>query len=224
MIAAAAAYNELSWKHMTVWVRQVKSMRIMGKDLHMGKLPFLPVFLTGLLAGIVIMNIGKSILLESTGLLDEYALYHMKYMTVNSNALFYYVLRQRLGTLLILAVFATTYLGLAVCLGTVLWYGMAAGAFLSALVIRYGMKGILFALTGILPQYLLYVPAMLAMLLWCEKLCRSIYFRNTFYPENADSPLKRTTRLIIIFMAVILGAFLESYINPYFMSALLKIF
>ena len=45
------------------------------------------------------MNMGKSILLEKTGPLDEYTLYHMKYMTINSNALFYYVLRQRFGNL-----------------------------------------------------------------------------------------------------------------------------
>ena len=170
------------------------------------------------------MNIGKSILLENTGLLDEYALYHMKYMTVNSNALFYYVLKQRLGTMLLLAVFATTYLGLAVCLGAVAWYGMAAGAFLSALVIRYGLKGIFFAVVGVFPQYLLYVPAMLAMLFWCEKMCRNIYFQNGIYQEGSVSLLKRLLNLVVIFCVVILGCFLESYINPHLMSGLLKIF
>lgn len=170
------------------------------------------------------MNIGKSILLENTGLLDEYALYHMKYMTVNSNALFYYVLKQRLGTMLLLAVFATTYLGLTVCLGAVAWYGMAAGAFMSALVIRYGLKGIFFAVVGIFPQYLLYVPAMLAMLFWCERLCRSIYFKNGIYQEGSVSLLKRLLNLVVIFFVVILGCFLESYINPHLMSGLLKIF
>nr|WP_318683615.1 stage II sporulation protein M [uncultured Acetatifactor sp.] len=197
---------------------------ISGKYLQRGKLPLLPIFLAGFLAGILIMNMGKSILLENTGLLDEYALYHMKYMTVNSNALFYYVLKQRLGTLIMLAVFATTYLGLAVCVGAVLWYGAAAGAFLSALVIRYGLKGILFALTGVLPQYLLYVPAMLAMLLWCESLCRSIYFRNTAFQEGNHSLPKRLIHLAVITAIVIIGCFLESFVNPHLMSALLKIF
>ena len=199
-------------------------LHISGRNTGSGRLPLLPVFLTGILAGIFIMNIGKSILLENTGLLDEYALYHMKYMTVNSNALFYYVLKQRMGTLLILAVSATTYLGLAVCLGMTLWYGMAAGAFLSALVIRYGMKGILFALTGVMPQYLLYVPAMLALLFWCESLCRSIYFRNTVYMEGNMTVPKRLVHLAIIVVAVLAGCFLESFVNPHLMSGLLKIF
>ena len=56
-------------------------MKIAGKGFS-GRLKLLPVFCAGLLAGIVIMNLGKSILLENTGLFDEDTLYHIKYMTV----------------------------------------------------------------------------------------------------------------------------------------------
>ena len=183
------------------------------------------------------MNMGKSILLEKTGLLDEYTLYHMKYMTINSNALFYYVLRQRLGTLFVMAVFATTYLGLAVEIGVVLWYGLAGGSFLSALVIRYGLKGVLFAVTGMIPQYLLYVPAMVLLLFWCENVCRSIYFRHTVYGENDGHGIRRNIpllqkrtpiiRLLLlggIAVLVIMGCMLESYVNPFLLSSLLKVF
>ncbi len=197
----------------------------------------MPVFLTGFFLGTVIMNMGKSILLEKTGLLDEYTLYHMKYMTINSNALFYYVLRQRLGTLLVMAVFATTYLGLAVEIGVVLWYGLAGGSFLSALVIRYGLKGVLFAVTGMIPQYLLYVPAMVLLLFWCENVCRSIYFRHTVYGENGGHGIRRNIPLLQkktpiiqllllggIAVLVIMGCMLESYVNPFLLSGLLKVF
>ncbi|MDE6168935.1 MAG: stage II sporulation protein M, partial [Acetatifactor sp.] len=133
-------------------------MKIAGKSFS-GRLKLLPVFCAGLLAGIVIMNLGKSILLENTGLFDEDTLYHMKYMTVDGSALFSYVFRKRIMTVLILAMLATTYLGLAVCVGTAFWYGMSAGGYLTALALRYGLKGILLALAGVFPQYLLYVPA-----------------------------------------------------------------
>lgn len=205
--------------------------------MHTGRLPFMPVFLAGFFLGIVIMNMGKSILLEKTGLLDEGTLYHMKYMTVNSNALFYYVLRQRLGTLLVMVVFATTYLGLAVELGVVLWYGLAGGLFLSALVIRYGLKGVLFAAAGTMPQYLLYVPAMILLLCWCENVCRSIYFRHTVYTENGGYGVRRENSLLhkktpiiqalllgAIAVLVIMGCMLESYVNPFLLGGLLKVF
>jgi len=191
----------------------------------MGKFPYLFIFIAGLIAGIAVMNLGRALLLENTGLLDEYTLYQMKYMTVDGNALFLYVLRERMKTVSLLAIMATTYLGLVVVGGMVIWYGMAAGMFLSAVVIRYGAKGVLFALTGVFPQYLLYVPAMIFLLIWCEQLCRIIYFGEAGPGENLRKTMpRRLLQLIIIIGVIVTGCMLESYVNPYFVSKLLKIF
>lgn len=191
-----------------------------------GRLPYGPIFLAGVLAGILMMNLGKSILLENTGLLDEYTLYHMKYMTVDSSALFYYVLRLRLKSAVMLVILATTYLGVFVCAGSVFWYGFSAGTFLAAVVIRYGLKGILFALAGILPQYILYVPAMVALLVWCENLNRSIYFRNNVTADGDSRVVwaKRLAQLAVIMCVLILGCLLESFLNPGLLEKFLKIF
>ncbi len=207
----------------------MRHIRIGGQGIRTGrlagKLPLGSVFLAGFIAGVVIMNLGKSILLENTGLLDEYTLYHMKYMTVDSSALFYFVLRKRLGNMLVLVILATTYLGLAVCAGAAFWYGMSAGAFLTALLIRYGLKGILFALAGVFPQYLLYAPALAALLLWCEEINRSIYFRNySSLGEGKYILPGKIVKLVFIFCIILLGCMLESFCNPHIMLALLKIF
>lgn len=194
--------------------------------MHKGRLPLGPIFLAGVLAGMLMMNLGKSILLENTGLLDEYTLYHMKYMTVDSSALFYYVLCLRMKTAITLAILATTYLGLVVCAGATFWYGLSAGAFLSAAVIRYGLKGILFACVGILPQYIVYVPAFVILLMWCETLNRSIYFRNSSVTEgNGTVPwFKRVAQLLLILGVLLLGCLLESFANPGLLEKFLKIF
>lgn len=194
-----------------------------------GKLPFGYLFLAGILSGILIMNFGKSILLENTGLLDEYTLYHMKYMTVDSSALFCYILCLRLKTVVALVILATTYLGLAVCAGMAYWYGLSAGAFVSAAVIRYGLKGILFFLVSILPQCLIYMPAFAALLLWCEALNRNIYFANhQKHPLVAEgknlSWMKKAIQLIIILAILLLGCLLESFVNPGLMKKLLRTF
>ncbi len=201
-------------------------MRMNRYSMHRGRLPLWPIFLAGFLAGILMMNVWKSILLENTGLLDEYTLYHMKYMTVDSSALFYYVLRLRLKTVFTLAILATTYLGLVVCAGASFWYGLSAGAFLSAVMMRYGIKGLLFAFTGVFPQYLLYIPAMVALLLWCEMLNRNIYFRSSLDTGDEGGIMlpKRLLKLAVILVIVILGCLLESFVNPGMMSGLLKIF
>lgn len=201
-------------------------MRIGGRKVHTGRLPLLPIFLGGLALGIIVMNLGKGLLLDNTGLLDEYTLYRMKYMTVDGNALFLYVLQSRLKSIALLAIMATTYLGLVTIGGFTAWYGMSAGMFLSALVIRYGIKGVLLALTGIFPQYLLYVPAIVCLMTWCEQTCRSIYFR-TYAPQDQgirQTIPKRLIQLLSVTAVVIIGCVLESYVNPFLVTNLLKIF
>lgn len=201
-------------------------MQIRKNRIWEGRLPLVTVFTAGLFAGMLLMNFGKSILLENTGLLDEYTLYHMKYMTVDSSALFYYVLRNRLGRVLALAILSTTYLGMLVCIGTVAWYGMCAGAFLAAAVIRYGLKGILLVLTGIFPQYLIYVPAMVILLLWCRRTYFAIYIDRSFGTDSERRHLlpKSLLQLAGILIAFAAGAALEGFINLYLITGLLKIF
>lgn len=203
-----------------------EKMQINRYHIARGQLPLGAIFLAGVTAGILLMNLGRSILLEGTGLLDEYTLYHMKYMTVDSSALFYYVLHIRMKNVVLLVILATTYLGLPVCIGAAFWYGLSAGAFLAAAVIRYGLKGILLVLTGVFPHYLFYVPAMLILLGWCERLNRKIYFKHGM-AEDAEREGRRVGNLwkLLLSMGMLFfGCLLESFINPGLMAGLLKIF
>ena len=187
-------------------------------------LPVLPIFFAGVAAGILVMNLGRSILLDNTGLFDEYTLSGMKYMTVDGNALFSYVFRQRIIKLLALAVISTTYLGLAACVCTVAWYGMSAGAFLTALTLRYGIKGIFLALISLFPQYLFYIPVLLALLTWSVSLYRGIYGRTINIGEDKTVLPKKLATLSVILLAATVGCLLEAYVNPYLLLNYLKIF
>ena len=186
----------------------------------------LPVFCAGLLAGILVMNGGKSVLLDNTGFFDAYTLYGIRDMAVDQNALFYFVFRKRILGLLAMAVLSTTYLGLAACLGGVFWYGMSAGAFVAALTLRYGIKGILLAAVCLLPQYLVYVPALLFFLKWAEALYRGIYSRSggAFAAEDRSFLVKKSGQLIAVLCVFAIGCLLEAYINPLLLAGYLKIF
>lgn len=199
-------------------------MRFAGKGLNFGQRRFLSFFCVGFVLGILVMNIGKSILLKETGLFDEYTLNQMRYMTVDSNALFCYIFRKRISRMLALTVISTTYLGLVACIGTSIWYGMSAGVFLAALILRYGIKGIMLALVSMFPQYLLYVPAVLALLSWCEELFRGIYTRGEFNMSDKKLLVKKAGRLVAILSVVTLGCLLEGYVNSYLLLVFLKIF
>ncbi|MCM1541934.1 MAG: stage II sporulation protein M [Blautia sp.] len=198
-------------------------MRLAGKRFGFRRVPVLQIFIAGFLAGILIVNMGESILLDKTGLFDEEVLYHMKYMTVDCNALFCYALRKRLLTVLILAVLSTTYLGLTVCVGTALWYGAAAGGLLAVMVLRYGMKGILLAAASLFPHYLIFFPAIFTLLAWGESVYGSIYHRIGMEPEK-NLLIKKTGQLAAVVGMTVAGCALEGYVNPGVFLSLLKIF
>lgn len=194
-----------------------------------GRFPFGYIFLAGLLAGILMMNFGKSILLDSTGLLEEETLRQMSSAASDSSVLFAFVLRERMIEFVVLALAATTYLGVAACVAAAGWYGFSAGAFLAAGVLRYGLRGILLALAGTLPQYLLYGPALYGLLLWCEKTCNMIYgkgyYRKGYYQESdAKIPTfsRRVLSLAILFAVMLAGCALESFVNPAILRGFLK--
>ncbi len=199
-------------------------MQLAGKQFLPRQRNFMVCFGAGLLFGIILINIGKSFLLGETGLFDEYTLSHMKYMTVDSNALFCYILRKRMSRMLILAVLSSTYLGLIICMGAAFWYGMSAGTFLAALSLRYGLKGILLAVISLFPHYLLYVPAILLLLIWCEELFRGIYVRGEMNAQDRGFLLKKAGRLLVILAVAGAGCLLEGYLNPYLLLGFLKIF
>lgn len=187
---------------------------------------YLSLFCAGVLAGFLAMNLGRRILLEETGLFDEYTLYGMKYMTVDSSALFCYLFRKRIGGVLLLALVSTTYLGLVACMGAAFWYGMSTGAFLTALAMRYGIKGILLAVVCLFPQYLLYIPMALALCAWCEEVFRGIYYMagGSFRDGDRGLLLKKLAQLGLICLVALLGCLLEGYVNPSLLLGFLKIF
>lgn len=203
-----------------------KIMRMKRLEIRTGRLPMLPVFMGGMLLGIILLNMVKGTLLQHSGMLDENTLYQMKYMTVDGMTLFCYVLRKRIGTMLLFALLSSTYLGLVVCGGTLFWYGMSAGSYLALLVLRYGLKGILFAVVSTFPQYLFYVPAYIALLVWGEELYRGIYEKKNRSGESVISlgiP-RRILLLAGILVLTGLGCLTEGFINPGIMQSFLKIF
>ncbi len=203
-------------------------LRVRWNKIYTGRLPLWQLFALGLLLGILVMNFGKSVLLDGTGLLDEDTLYHMKYMTVDGRALFAYVLGKRGSAVAVLVVLATTYLGLAAGRVAAGWYGFLLGNFLTAAVLRYGVKGFLFAFTSLFPQYLLYIPAFVFLLSWCEQVCKEICFSGNYgRHENEGGKkfwLEKALGLLAILTMFLFGCLLESYVNPLLMTALLKIF
>lgn len=108
------------------------------------------------------------------------------------------------------------------------WMGTMAGVFLSVASIRYGLKGIALIAAGILPQYLLLVPACIMLMSWCYQLSAALYHPEKAadfrYGTKKQYLMRKAAQFLVILGIIIIGSAMESYINPMLLSAFLKIF
>ena len=189
---------------------------------------WLYLFLGGFLIGVFAMNIWKNLFLQDMELLNAASLSRLRYLEVDGGAFFLYVLKERIGTALFLCILATTYIGIYAVPLFALWMGAMAGIFLSVASIRYGLKGIVLIAAGILPQYLLLVPACVMLMNWCYQLSAALYHperaADLRYGTKKQYLLRKAAQLLVILGAVMIGSAIESYINPMLLSAFLKIF
>ncbi len=191
-------------------------------------LNWLYMFAGGFIAGIFIMNFGKTFFLSDGGILNINALNRIKYLDVDGTALLRYVLKERAGMVFLLVILATTLAGIISSYVFVLWQGALTGMFITAATIRYGMKGILLMLAAMFPQQLLLVPAWIMLLNWCCQLCCKFYYPHKDYDPEYGNRNRYLIRKGILFLwiigVVIIGSILECYVNPILVSEILKIF
>lgn len=163
------------------------------------------IFLAGFFVGIAVICTFFEELVIGSGFLDAAFLAGVQYLDINKNGLLLYSLQQRMGIaafLVLLSAAGAAGIGISFLLG---WSGISAGAVLTVLSMRYGLKGLFFFLSCILPQQLLLIPGYLMLMDWCYR------------------KLERK-KLLIPLAVVIMGCFLESYVNPYIFKVVLKIF
>lgn len=178
--------------------------------------------------GICITNLWKEEMIEKSGFLGEYTLLCMSHVKIDYMRYLWYLLERRAGGAVFLAVLSTTYLGIAGIYLYIGWLGLASGIFLTGAGIRYGTKGVLLFLGGMIPHQLVLLPCGIMFLCWCYRLCTALY-----YPERCREPLfgskkqfimRKVIQFQVILGVVIAGCLLECYVNPYIITKLLKFF
>lgn len=182
-------------------------------------------FMLGMILGMTITYRNRSILLTDIGIFNEENLACMKQMSIDSYALFCYVLRRRIALFLVAAVLSTTYLALVICGLFLLWVGYCYGCFLSILALQYGLRGIVLAGVCLFPQMLFYLVAVWLMLQWSKGMYYAIYhYDETGIQSEKKLIIGKALRLFGIAFFTVLGCLAESFINPGVLELYLKIF
>lgn len=214
--------------------------------------PFLWLFAIGMFLGIVFLNFEKSVLLQGTGIWDAEMIGRMASLSLGGSALFMSILSKRGMRFLGVTILSTTYLGTAVCVLYAFGYGFMFGGYVAGAVLRHGIKGILLACLGIMPQYLFYGPMIYGLLVWCSQTCGWIYgkrrrmgsdeaglgyaglgrmkssrleFGRLRFGGNIKAPVlaERVLSWLFLLALLFIGCTLESYLGPKLLAVAAKL-
>ncbi len=185
-------------------------MRLPLKQMKWKQIALSNIYVVSLVITMVILLMKKNDLLIQTSLFSETSLREVREHLAGDTTVFFYILKERLSIVFALFLLATTSLGSIYVHMNVMWYGISSGLFLTIVLMRYGVKGILLLIAGMFPHYLIYVPAV-ALTLHLTKDKRIV---------NS----KFLGQLFVITVVVIIGCVLECYVNPEVVAKLLKNF
>ena len=171
---------------------------------------FFLVFLGGVIcANLIGIASGKEL-----GAMNEYFINRYMYADIQGRELFPYLFYERVPKFFLLVFFSIGIYGTLAADIYICYLGFSVG-FLSVIAImNYGMKGILLMLGFFLPQWLFYIPA---VLLW--------YYELKYYKARGKDwkHMKIAVSFLLAGMFLLLGVFLESYVNPGFLQKIIRI-
>ena len=185
-------------------------------------------FMTGLFLGILLVNIRHDIWISEDGLLNTAMIRQLQNSEFDGNYLFGYIVRNRISTILVISMLASTIIGLPIVCGYVCYLGASAGCILSIAVIRYGVRGLFLVAAGLFPQGLLLIPGYFLLFRWgldCNKsLFGKIHGLDGRYLVGRQFAASKAIKLAGILLLIVFGCVLESYVNPEILQFVLKIF
>jgi len=185
-------------------------MKFSLKQLRLEKISLSNIYVFSLVATMLFLLLRKNAVLIQTSLFSEATLKEIQVRLSGESPTFLFVLQQRLAIIISLFVLSTTTLGNLYVYMNVLWYGISSGLFLSVVLMRYGVKGLLLLVAGMFPHYLIYVPALV------------LVFHLSREKRTVNS--KFILQLLVISSVVIIGCILECYVNPEVVAKILKKF
>ena len=175
-------------------------------------------FLAGLFLGVVAVNIGHDTWITATGILNPDMLKQVGGSMPKESVLLSYVIRNRMLTVCMIAVFSITVAGAAVICGYTCYLGITTGCLISVAVIRYGIWGLLLILASMIPQGFFLIPGYLMLFCWGIDCSRIVHQYGLYHGANVPSGiqmlLKKGGQLLFISLVVIMGCMIESYVNP----------
>ena len=196
--------------------KAVKGIRIKDRDF------FLTLFLSGFVLGVFYIAVFGKEVVHNTSLLSPYFFSKYERLEFAPEELFLYALKARLSTFLLLWLAGLTVFGSIAAYGYTLWIGAALGITMTTAAMKMGFPGIVLCIAGGLPHFILYVPATYWML---KRICEMSGHQDRKlgqWNSGRKQLFSYLATAVFGILLLFLGAFLESYVNPFFLKPFLK--
>lgn len=179
----------------------------------------LRLFVTGFLLGILIPNAIWKMEWRQKTLASVYLLGTFAGKSIDGQEYFLYVLKMRGSAFLVAALCGISVFGVPLAvLGTVL-QGMEIGLFLTMSILQFGLAGGAIGAGLLLPQYLLYIPAVCYLLSIVYMQSMEIWRNRGLIPRKVSGYL---VQVLLAGAVCFVGILLEAYCNPWLFQMFTK--
>jgi hypothetical protein len=185
-------------------------------------------FVTAFAATCVLTIMYHNIYYATSSLFSDTVLSGFAQRLTDRDGLFYYVLEKRSAGYAMIALLGLLLIGKVMYWCVAAWGGASLGFVLSGCVLTYGAKGTLLFLAMVLPQYVLYVPLYVTAFMQSEGMWQYLFAHDNSIVKRPYTKRQALVWYLLLFGIgfgiLMIGCYIESYINPTLMKWVLRFF
>ncbi len=179
----------------------------------------------GVILGILFSKIFKNLYWNQIDLIDSTYLNKIKSTKLDYSLLFNYVLWKNFRTFAIFWIVCITPLGIPYISLSLLYCGFQSSFFVTVILMKFGIKGILLIFGYTFPHYLIYILVVFLCLRSGYWLSNSLYSGLKLNKRNkVEQIIKHLVFIIILAGVLLLGSVLETYIGSNILKKILILF
>lgn len=183
------------------------------------------IFIIGIILGVVFTNnIAEEQYIEIKDYITNFVNSLKQDYTINTTNLLKKTVTNNIILSITMWFIGSTVIGIPIVLGIVIFRGFCIGYTLSSIIAVLGVqKGLLFIITTMFLQNIIFIPVIICMTISCIKLYKSI-MKDKRKENIKIEIIKHTLVSLILSIFLILEAFIETYISTNLLMLVINIF
>lgn len=178
----------------------------------------------GAILGILFARVFKSFYWGNINILNPDYLTQIKDTPIDYSVLLKYVYWDIFKSFIILWMVSITSFGIPFIALCLTYMGFQGSFFITVILMKYKLKGILLILGYTFPQYLIYIPVVFISLRMCFWLNKSLRYDNLPKKGKREKTAKYLALAVLLGVVLAAGGLAETYIGSFVLRKILNIF